>query len=405
MPHDALLLNRRRRRPRCAANRECTQLVTPTSPKCLSTTASTSAIGATTDWTTLQNTMWVQCALMPVRVVQRQNRNSIAGRRLTPEQLHEHVAQQSRRFGRQLGLNQEDLCSEAMLKLVERGEWITHANPEAYCTSVLRTTAIDLCRRRQRESEVLERYAEELAEGSSFPEEEERGTESGSVNQSFEGHPGDDFDTGQSSVDQSPMESDDQDEPVPEVESDDPGTAHPHDTGTESFQNPMADVVDKLSQVDWGDSSLAAYCMLDGRILMAKKLQKVKDDEFRHVGDSVNDHLTRVQMFEKLFPWDGQTSTMEIGDPAVSIQIAWDALGDLVIQSAIYAQATRREREHLTNAKLSAALIVGAFESAGVEMKPNTWTTNCVRAWRVVKAQFPEIAADLKPHSRGQNNA
>ena len=335
-------------------------------------------------------------SLLSVKVERRKYRHLIEGIRLTPEQLHSHIARHSQRIAKKVGLNQEDLCSEASLKIIQRDEWKVHPNPEAHCTVAIRTTAIDMCRRRQRENDQLEAYAEGLA-ATERVSDVNRESEISSVNDSSE-------ESIDLEVHNSSTNTKTQDTHEIEVEANLDIADAASEVSSEIPQNPFADVVDKLHQVDWGDSSLAPYCMLDGRILLAKKLQKLTDDQLRHVGRSLNDELTRVQMIEQCFPWDAQVSVSEIGTPAVSLQSVWENLNDLIVQSAIYARASRREKEKLPKANLSAVLIVKAFQSAGFEIRANTWTANCVRAWKLVKNQFPEITADLKPHSRGQKH-
>ena len=348
--------------------------------------------------TAKRSNIWMHKSLLSVKVERRKYRHLIEGIRLTPEQLQSHIAQHSQRIAKKVGLNQEDLCSEASLKIIQRDEWRVHPNPEAHCTVAIRTTAIDMCRRRQRENDQLEAYAQGLA-ATEVGSDVNRQSETSSVNDSPEGFAEVDLEVHNSSTDTNNVDTH---EIEVEANLDSAGAAS--DVSSEIPQNPFADVVDRLIQVDWGDSSLAPYCMLDGRILLAKKLQKLTDDQLRHVGRSLNDELTRVQMIEQCFPWDAQISAMEIGTPAVALEAAWEALNDLIVQSAIYARASRREKEKLPKANLSAVLIVKVFQSAGFEIRPNTWTANCVRAWKLVKNQFPEIAADLKPHSRGQKN-
>ena len=305
----------------------------------------------------------VQNELVAIIISEKQFGSIDQGRRVTPESMHQHVALQSRRYKKSLGLDSDELSSEAVLKILTLGEWEAHPNPKAYCSRVLQTTAIDMCRRRQKEGKRLEIYWEDRKATETLPALKS-------------------------------LEASREKEQTADATVSSPHISKP----------PLAEVVSKLRKVDWGRSHLEAFCMLDARILLAKQLQALSDDELRHVGSQLNQQRCRIETIEMIFPWGEQTETLELGEPSMAIKTAWGLLTDLIQRSAIYHLANRREREALPKAKLTAALISEALSAEATKLLPNTWTVNCVRAWKMVTEQFPEIATDLKPHSRGRNN-
>ena len=58
----------------------------------------------------------------------------------------------------------------------------------------------------------------------------------------------------------------------------------------------------------------------------------------------------------------------------------------------------------MTKVKLNTVTIAACLRTQWPNLKDNTWTTKCVRAWKTVAQQFPEIKAQLNPHKRGPSN-
>lgn len=274
--------------------------------------------------------------------------------RLTDEELFKLVTEQSLQTARRLGLYGEGLASIVFVKVLQDGKLLGHPNPRAYCLTVIRNAAVDLCRTRARERRRLEELWEERA-----------GQCDGSVETT--------------SVPES--------EPIESAET-----------------PPLKELVTKLRGVHWGKSDRQPYLMLDARILLATQLLSLSDNELCHIGETLHQQRTRIEYIEAIMPWSAQTKSLSIGEPPMTIQVAWEMLAQLIVDSAAYRHATKSQRKQLTKATLSTVSVVTCLRQKWLGLKANTWTTNCIRAWNTVCEQYPEITAELKPHMRSKKN-
>ena len=305
---------------------------------------------------------------------------------LTPEELQNHVSEQSRRVAFRYGLNGSDLESASIIKIIESDKWRTHPNPTAYCNTIINTSAIDLLRRQAVEAKHLEQLLEEAGNEppSHEPAEPDHPSDLASENNSNSG------------VDAKQDKSNKDDPDSNRKEKSFEGKAVQDD-----IDSRVAIIAEKLLSVDWGRSTLRPYLLLDARMLIAKQLLALKDDELHHIGECVNHHLSRSKFVEAIMPWGGDDALLILGDSKLTIQVAWEKLTAVIEASAAYHHATRRDKKSMAKVKLNTVAITACLRTEWPDLKDNTWTTKCVRAWKKVAAQFPEIKAELKPHSRG----